>query len=305
MPAPEPAPAVAPLPEVRGAAREVLAGTRIGLLAGFGRFPFLFADLAKQRGLRIVTIGMKGEASPDLAAGAEAFHWCGVAQVGRMIRLCKREGLTRVVMAGKVHKVRMYDPLRIVRHLPDWRTLKLWYRHVRDRKDDTLLGAVAEELRREGITLESAADLTPELLAPAGTHSARAPTPFETRDIAFGWEVAKRMGDLDIGQTVAVKEQVVLAVEAIEGTDQAIRRAGTLCRGRGFTVVKVAKPRQDMRWDVPTVGPETIKSLTDAGASCLAVEAGKTYLLDADQTLGAADATGLAVVAVTGPPAAP
>jgi len=113
------------------------------------------------------------------------------------------------------------------------------------------------------------------------------------------------MGDLDIGQTVAVKEQVVLAVEAIEGTDQAIRRAGTLCRGRGFTVVKVAKPRQDMRWDVPTVGPETIKSLTDAGASCLAVEAGKTYLLDADQTLGAADATGLAVVAVTGPPAAP
>jgi DUF1009 family protein len=301
-PAPEaPAPIRPPHPPTK----VLPPGTRVGLLAGYGRFPILFATLARERGLRIVTIAFRGEASPELAGLSETLHWCGIARMGRMIRLCKREGLAHVVMAGKIHKTRMYDPLRVLRLVPDWRTIKLFYRRLRDRADDSMMGVVAEELAHEGITLESAAELTPELLAPEGVLSARAPTAFEERDVAFGWQLAKRMGDLDVGQSVAVREQAVLAVEAIEGTDANIRRAATLCRGQPFTVVKVAKPRQDMRWDVPVVGTDTIRSLRESGARCLAIEAGRTYLLDPDATLGAADAADIAVVSRRDPDATP
>ncbi|MCI0341593.1 MAG: UDP-2,3-diacylglucosamine diphosphatase LpxI [Planctomycetales bacterium] len=296
MPAPPPRPETA-----RSPAKTLPPGERIGLIAGFGRFPILFAERARAQGIPVVAVGIRGECSPDLGPLVERLHWCGIARLGRLLRLLKAEGLRRAIMAGKIHKARVFGPLRLLRFLPDWKTLTLWYRHVRDRKDDTLLGTFAEELSREGIALESAADYCPELLAPEGVLTYRRPTAGEEKDIQFGWELAKRMGGLDVGQTVAVREQAVLAVEAIEGTDAAIRRAGTLCKAGGFTVVKVAKPAQDMRYDVPTVGPETVRSLVESGARLLAIEAGKTYLLDPEETLRAADAAGIAIVSRRAP----
>ncbi|MHC5082136.1 MAG: LpxI family protein, partial [Planctomycetota bacterium] len=201
---------------------------RIGLIAGYGRFPILFADKAREKGLRVVAVGIRHEASPELADHVERFYWCGVARVGRLIRLLKGEGIDRAVMAGKVRKTWMFTPLRVFRLLPDWRTLRLWFRRAKDKKDDTLLGAVAEELASEGIRLESSLLFCDDFLAREGILAGRAPTAGEVADIRFGWGLAKAMGGLDVGQSVAVKEQAVLAVEAIEGTDAAIHRAGNL-----------------------------------------------------------------------------
>jgi DUF1009 family protein len=281
---------------LRRAAKTLPEGTRVGLLAGYGRFPFLFQDFAIARGLKIVTIGFKGEADPDLAAKSEVMHWCSIARMGSMVRLCKREKLEHVVMAGKIHKVRMYDPLRWFRLVPDLTTLKLYFGRSESNSDDNMLAKVATLLADAGITLETAAELTPELLAPEGVLTARQPTELERRNVDFGWALAKRMGDLDVGQTVAVHDEAVLAVEAIEGTDQAIRRAGEVCSGRPFTVVKVAKPEQDMRWDVPTVGPDTMRSFKASGARCLGIEADKTYILDPDETLAMADELGVTII---------
>jgi UDP-2,3-diacylglucosamine hydrolase len=275
--------------------------TPIGLLAGSGRFPVVFAEKARQLGVPVVCVGIRDEAAPELAGLVERFYWTGVARMGRMIRCFKREGVRQVVMAGKVAKVRMHTPLRWLRLLPDWRTLRFWYTRRRpDNRDDTLLlGLIAAD----GLRFESALDLCPELLVAPGTLTRRRPTPQEESDIAFGWELAKEMGRLDIGQSVAVKERAVLAVEAIEGTDQAILRAGSLCRAGGFVVVKVAKPQQDMRFDVPTVGLRTVESLRQAGGRVLAIEAGKTIILDQDETIRQADRHGIAIVAL--PPAGP
>lgn len=281
---------------VRKAAKTLPAGTRVGLLAGYGRFPFLFQEFARARGLKVVTIGFKGEADPKLAEHSEAFHWCSIARMGTMVRLCQRENLTHVVMAGKIHKVRMYDPLRWIRLVPDLTTLKLYFGRDASNSDDNMLAKVARLLAEGGITLETAAELTPELLAPEGVLTARQPTDLERRNVDFGWALAKRMGDLDVGQTVAVHDEAVLAVEAIEGTDQAIRRAGEVCSGRPFTVVKVAKPAQDMRWDVPAIGPDTMRSFQASGARCLGIEADKTYILDPDETLAMADVLGVTII---------
>jgi DUF1009 family protein len=177
--------------------------------------------------------------------------------------------------------------------------LRFWYtRRRRDNRDDSLLLGIIDEFAADGIRFESALDLCPELLVPPGVLTRRPPTALEQADIAFGWELAKEMGRLDVGQSVAVKERAVLAVEAIEGTDQAITRAGTLCRAGGFVVVKVAKPQQDMRFDVPTVGGATVEALRRAGGRVLAVEAGKTILLDQEATIALADRYGLTVVAL-------
>jgi DUF1009 family protein len=270
----------------------------VGLLAGSGRFPVVFAQKARRLGIPVVCVGVRHEAPPELAGLVDRFYWAGIARLGRMIRCLKRAGVKRAVMAGKIHKTVMHTPFRWLRYIPDWRTLAFWFRHRRrDNKDDSLLLGVIKEFAADGIHFESALDLCPELLVKAALLTRRAATAREEADIAFGWELAREMGRLDIGQSIAVREKTVLAVEAIEGTDRAIARAGELCPRGGFVVVKVAKPQQDMRFDVPTVGCSTVETLHRAGGRVLAVEAGKTIILDQEQTVALADRYGITIVA--------
>ncbi|HXG11757.1 MAG TPA: UDP-2,3-diacylglucosamine diphosphatase LpxI [Gemmataceae bacterium] len=284
---------VSPCHPVTGSPRQP-----IGLLAGSGRFPILFAQKARDLGIPVVCVGIRYEASPELAGLVSRFYWVGIARLGRMIRCFKRAGVRRAVMAGKITKAVMHTPWRMLSLLPDWRTVWAWYTHRRpDNRDDTLLLAIIQEFAKDGIRFESALDLCPELLVNPGVLTRRRPTSQEEKDIEFGWELAKEMGRLDVGQSVAVKERCVLAVEAIEGTDQAIVRAGTLCRSGGFVVVKVAKPHQDMRFDVPTVGCQTIRSMHQAGGRVLAIEAGKTIIIDPEETIRLADRLGITIVA--------
>lgn len=271
----------------------------VGLIAAAGRFPVAFAAKAKQTGVPVVCVGLRHLAPPELAGLCERFYWHGLAKLGGVIRRFRRAGVREIVMAGKIHKTELLKPWRVLQLMPDWRGVQFWYkRQRRDNKDDTLLLGVIAEFERDGLRVGSALDYCPELLVRHGQLTRRPPTAFETQDIAFGWELAKEMGRLDVGQSVAVHDRAVLAVEAIEGTDQAILRAGQLCRGGGFTVVKVAKPQQDMRFDVPTVGTATIESMRQSGARVLAIEAGKTILLDEADTLALADRYGITVVAV-------
>jgi UDP-2,3-diacylglucosamine hydrolase len=275
------------------------AAEPIGLLAGSGLFPVQFARKARGLGIAVVCVGVRHEAPPELAQMVHRFYWAGVARLGRMIRCFKREGVRRAVMAGKIDKSVMHTRWRLFRLWPDWRTLKFWFlRGRRDNKDDSLLLGIIDEFAADGIRFESALDLCPELLVKAGVLTRRAPTPREEVDISFGWELAREMGRLDVGQSVAVREKAVLAVEAIEGTDRAIARAGELCRRGGFVVVKVAKPQQDMRFDVPTVGCSTVETMHRAGGRVLAIEAGKTIILEPEQTVALADRYGIAIVAL-------
>ena len=271
----------------------------IGLLAGSGRFPILFAEAARRQGLRVACVGIRYEASEELRELCESFEYYGVARLGGFIRAFRRLGARRVVMAGKVTKNVMYTPWRMVQLCPDFRTIRWWYDRSRaDNRDDSLLLGVIAEFERDGLTFASALDFCPELLVKEGVLTRRAPTAAERIDIAFGWELAKEMGRLDVGQSVAVKEKAALAIEAIEGTDRCIERAGQFCRSGGWTLVKVAKPQQDMRFDVPTIGVTTIENLHRAGARVLAIEADRTILLDQDQVVALADRYGLSIVAV-------
>jgi DUF1009 family protein len=223
----------------------------------------------------------------------------GIAKLGKLIRGFKRAGARRVVMAGKVTKNVIYTPWRVLQLCPDLRTIQWWYRRTRaDNRDDSLLLSIISEFERDGMTFASALDFCPELLVKEGILTRRAPTPSEEKDVEFGWTLAKEMGRLDVGQSVAVKELATLAVEAIEGTDRCIERAGTLCRSGGWSLVKVAKPQQDMRFDVPTVGVTTIEGLHKAGAKVLAIEAGKTILLDEPEVLALANRYGLSIVSM-------
>ncbi len=272
---------------------------RVGLLAGAGRFPIEFALAAREQGLEVVCVGVMGMAPPELSEICHAYFETPLARVGRAIRLFKRKQVQRVVMAGKIEKTVLFQPWRILRLLPDWRTIHMWFCYAtQNRKDDTLLLAVIKEFERDQIHFDSALDFCPELLVKHGFLTRRRPTDAQWKDIRFGWELAKEMGRLDVGQSVAVNDLAVLAVEAIEGTDRCIRRAGELCRRGGFTLVKVAKPQQDMRFDVPTIGVQTIKSLHESGGRVLAIEAGKTIVLDQEQVSELADRLGIAMVAV-------
>jgi UDP-2,3-diacylglucosamine hydrolase len=272
--------------------------TPIGLLAGWGRFPILFAEKARQLGRPVVCVGIHDEAAPELGDMVDRFYWAGLAKLGRIIRCFKREGVKQIVMAGKIHKVRINVSFRLLRLLPDLRTFRAYFfRKRKDNKDDTLMLALIDEFARDGMTFASALDLCPELLVKPGLLTRRGLTASEKSDIEFGWELAREMGRLDVGQSVAVRERAVLAVEAIEGTDQAILRAGTLCPRGGIVVVKVAKPKQDMRFDVPTIGCKTIESMKQAGARVLAIEADKTIVIDQDETVALADQYGISIIA--------
>ena len=273
---------------------------KIGLLAGGGRFPLAFARSARQVGIDVVCVAIADHADADFTPVVKKLYWAGLAKLGRMIRCFRREGVDAMVMAGKIHKIRMFDPWRSFRLLPDWRFIQFWLRrHKRDNKDDTILLDIIAEFEHSGIKVRSALEVCPELLVQRGTLTRRQVGPNERRDIAFGWHLAREMGRLDVGQSVMVRDSAVLAVEAIEGTDRAILRAGELCKGGGFTVVKIAKPQQDMRFDVPTIGRNTIASMKAAGGKVLAIEAEKTILLDADETIEAANLAGISIVALS------
>jgi DUF1009 family protein len=274
----------------------------IGLLAGWGRYPLIVAAALRRQGYRVVALGVREHADPMLADLCDEFAWIGLGHVGRGIRQFRRWGVRRAVMAGKIHKVTFYHPRWWLAHRPDWTAVRTFYKQfltgTKDRRDDTLLGAVVDVYAARGILFEPATDFAPELLVKVGAIAGRTLSAKQLRDVDFGWELAKQMGGLDVGQTVCVKDQAVLAVEAIEGTDECIRRAGELCRQGGFTVVKVAKPQQDMRFDVPTIGTSTLETLSAAGGRVLAIEADRTILLDARQFQEAAQRLRISVVAL-------
>jgi DUF1009 family protein len=275
-----------------------MTGEPIGLVAGWGRFPVLFAQKAKSLGIPVVCVGIRGMADrAALEPHCHRFYWSRLAALGRPIRCFRRERVRRWTMAGKVFKVHIFSG-RWFTFLPDLRMLRFWFFRPRsDNADDSITRGIIAEFAREGMACVSALELCPELLVRRGVLTRRAPTSREAADVEYGWHLAKEMGRLDVGQSVAVRDRAVLAVEAIEGTDAAIRRAGELCPTGGFVVVKVAKPDQDMRFDVPTVGPSTVQSIKTAGGKVLAIEADKTILIDEADTIRQADEAGIAIVA--------
>jgi hypothetical protein len=276
------------------------AGIRLGLIAGAGRFPFMVRDGAKDAGCHVTVVGLRGLADPALADTADVFRWAGMVRPARWIRLLKRHKADRVILAGSVQKTSMYGRFRILRLLPDLTALRIWFFSLPDKRNDTVLAAVAGEFAKHGIVMEECVRYCADQMAPQGVLTRTRPDARQERDAAFGWKIAKALGRLDIGQSVAVKETEVIAVEAIEGTDRMIERAGDLCRQGGWTLIKVAKPNQDMRFDVPTVGPETIAQLHHNGAAMLVIEAGKTVIIDREEMLAAADRAGIVVVSKAG-----
>jgi len=281
---------------------DVPSGARIGLVAGWGRLPIVVAETLKQQGYEVYCLGVKDHADPQLATICDDFQPIGLARLGAAIRYFRRRGIEKATMAGKIHKVLMFQRFAWLKHFPDWRCVQTFYPHwitkTRDRKDDTLLVAVVNAYAKDGIVFAPATDFAPQLLVRAGQLSGRRLSTAQQKDILFGWTLAKEMGRLDVGQSVAIKGQAVLAVEAVEGTDECIRRAGSLCPAGAFTVVKVAKPSQDMRFDVPTIGLGTLQTLAKSGGNLLAIEAHKTILLDELDVLNFAQRHQIAIVAL-------
>ena len=275
---------------------------RVGLIAGWGRYPVIVAEALRRQGCQTYCLGVTGHADDRLAELCDDFRWSGLARFGAAIRYFKRHGVSDATMAGKLHKVHLFERWRWLKHFPDLRTVRMFIPHFltrrKDNKDDTLLGAIVGEFASEGIRFGPATDYVPELLVGPGQLTRRGPSSRQWQDIRFGWRIAKELGRLDCGQSVAVKDRAVLALEAIEGTDQCIRRAGTLCSARGFTVVKTAKPQQDMRFDVPAVGPGTLETLLASGGRVLAVEAGRTIVLDQPEVIDFANRNKLIIVAL-------
>jgi len=263
----------------------------VGLIAGNGKFPILLGRSIRREGRRVVAAAHAGETRKDLKGYVDALQWVEIGQMEPIIRFFKEEGVAEVLLAGAIAKTHFFSRLK-----PDARALKVLSR-LRDKKDDALLRAIAEEIESEGMRVIGPAAYLQEHMAPAGCWSIRPPTEREMKDIRFGWELARQMGTLDIGQSVVVKDQIILAVEAIEGTDATIRRGGKLGRG-GVVVVKICKPTQDQRFDLPVIGPATIRVLSRAGGSLLAVEAGKTLVMDKEKVIGEADRKGVCLFGI-------
>ncbi|HKV43000.1 MAG TPA: UDP-2,3-diacylglucosamine diphosphatase LpxI [Blastocatellia bacterium] len=265
---------------------------KYGLIAGNGKFPFLVLEGARSQGIDMAVAAIKEETSPDIERVAVRVEWMGVGQLGRLIRYFKREQITHAVMAGQVKHRQIFR----INALPDLRMARLLARLAR-KNTNSLIGAVADELERSGITLiDSTAFLQP-LIAREGVLTRRRPSKEELADLEYGLEIAHHIARLDVGQTVAVKDRAVVAVEAMEGTDAVIARAGELTNRRPFIVVKVAKPEQDMRFDVPVIGPPTIQAMSQAGATMISVSADKTLVVDKEELVRSADELGICVVA--------
>jgi len=270
----------------------------IGLIAGEGRLPFLVAEGAGKTGLKVVCVGLAGNADASLANEVEIFYKVPLARPGSWIRKLKRHGVKDAIMVGRVCKGGIFTPWRILRYLPDWRAVRIWYWRLRgkNKQNENVLNALAQELAGAGIILGNSTMYCKEHLADRGTMTKHQPGPSVENDIEFGWQIVKKLAELDIGQAIAVKEREVIAVEAIEGTAKMIERAGSLCKSGGWTLIKAAKQNQDMRFDVPCVGPDTIKSLAEHKAKCLVVEAEKTIIIDKPQTITLADELGIIVL---------
>jgi UDP-2,3-diacylglucosamine hydrolase len=282
--------------------------SRLGLIAGNGRFPFLLLDAARAQGVQVVVAAIKEETEPEMDARAEEdpgirVHWLSLGELSRLIETFHQEGVNRAVMAGQVKHKQIFSSIR-----PDWRLAKLLL-NLRTRNTDMLLGAVAKVLSDEGIELISSTAYLEPLLARPGVLTARAPTHEEEQDLAYGRQVAAALAGFDIGQTVVVAGQACVAVEAMEGTDATIERAGALLGTleadgeastleRKLSVVKVAKPAQDMRFDVPVIGSNTIETMRRAGATCLSIDAGRTLIFDLETIRELAAAAGIAIIAV-------
>ena len=274
---------------------------RIGLIAGNGKFPFLVLDAARAQGYEVIVAAIKEEAFPEIEShGPAAVYWLSLGELSKLIEAFQREGVRRAVMAGQVRHKQIFSSIR-----PDWRLAKLLL-SLTTRNTDSLLGAVAQVLAEEGITLEKSTWLLEPLLVKPGVLTKRSPSEPERKNIDYGRAVARQLAQHDIGQTVVIAESACVAVEAMEGTDATIERAGQIMRSlqgeastleRALTVVKVAKPNQDMRFDVPVIGVKTIEVMRAAGATCLALDAGRSLFLDGDKVAEAASAAGIAIVA--------
>jgi DUF1009 family protein len=270
----------------------------LGLIAGEGRLPFLVAAGAKRVGLRVICVGLAETADRSLANEVDVFYRAAIARPGGWIRRLRKHRVTRTIMVGRVSKGRLFTPWRIVQYLPDWRAFRIYYWRLRGKntQPDSLLCAVADELASGGIVLENSIMYCKEHLATAGVMTGTQVRASVEGDIEFGWQIVKKLGEMDIGQAVAVKEKEVIAVEAIEGTAAMIERAGRLCRSGGWTLIKVSKPQQDMRFDVPCVGPDTIRSLAENGGKYLVVEAENTIVIDKPETIELANKLGITIL---------
>jgi DUF1009 family protein len=270
----------------------------IGLIAGAGRLPFLVAQGAKQAGCRVVCTGLGDNPDPGLADGVDYYSQVPLARPGAWIRKLKNQGVTDAILVGKVHKDKLFTPWRILKYLPDWRALRIFYWRLRkkNKTDQVMLQALADELACGGIILQDSTKYCKEHLADKGVMTKIKPPADIQQDIDFGWPLLKSIAQMGIGQVIAVKEKVVIAVEAIEGTEKMIVRAGQSCKKGAWTLLKASKPDQDLRFDVPCVGPDTIKALSQNGASCLVVEAGKTIIIDKPETIELANKLGIAVL---------
>jgi DUF1009 family protein len=276
-------------------------GARLGLIAGNGKFPFLVLDAAKAKGYEVVVAAIREETDPTIEKrGAVAVHWLSLGELGKLIETFKAAGVSEAIMAGQVKHRQIFSSIK-----PDWKLAKLLL-NLATRNTDSLIGAVAKVLADEGIQLQNSTTLLEPMLAQAGVLTRRAPSDQEQTNITYGRAVAHHVARFDIGQTVVIAHAACVAMEAMEGTDEAILRAGKLMQSLGgeastlsreLTVVKVAKPNQDMRFDVPGVGIHTIETMVKAGASCLALDANKCLMLDREKVIEAADAAEIAIVA--------
>ena len=280
------------IPDTIDEVREVL-----GLIAGEGRLPFLIAAGAKKAGLKVICVGLAETPEEGLIDEVDVFYRVAIARPGGWIRKLRKHGITKTIMVGRVSKGRLFTPWRILRYLPDWRAFRLYYWRLRNKnkQTDSLLCALADELASGGIILENSIMYCKEHLATAGAMTAEPLRPSVKGDIEFGWEIVKKLGELDIGQAIAVKEKEVIAIEAIEGTAEMIKRAGRFCKSGGWTLIKASKPQQDMRFDVPCVGPDTIRSLSENGSKCLVVETDKTIIIDKPETIKLANQLGITI----------
>jgi len=265
---------------------------KIGIVAGGGQFPLLFARAVRCQGLLVYAAAHQGETDDALADMVDGFQWVKLGQLGKIISFFKKAGVTRTVLIGSITKTNIFRDVR-----PDLKGLGLWNK-IDSKQDDAILRAVADRLHKDGIEVVASSGYVPELLFPQGILTRKKPTTEQVKDIMFGWEIARAMGSLDIGQCVIVRNRTVLAVEAIEGTDEAIRRGGSLGREKGV-VIKLRKPNQDLRFDLPAVGAKTIVTMREAKAAVLAVEAGYAMLFDRETVIREADAIGIVVVGIT------
>ena len=272
----------------------------LGLIAGQGAFPRLVARGARAAGRRVVCAGLRGNVDPAIAAEVDVFTPVGTLRLGQWIRVLRRHGVREAIMVGRVGKSQMYSRTRWLTYLPDLRTIRLYFTRLRhDKRDHAVLLAVADELSAEGITLIDSTTYTKDHLATPGIMTRRQPTDAQRLDAEFGFPLCKLVSGADIGQALAVVDKDVIAVEAVEGTDRMIERAGQWCKGRSWTLIKVANAKRDLRVDVPSVGVQTIEKLKAAGCGCLVLEAGQTMMLEKPHVIELADRLGIVIVGMT------